>query len=251
MSAARVSVVMPMYNAARFLRRPVESVLAQTHGDLELLVADDGSSDGSIDLVEDYARGDPRVRLLRAERNGGVAAARNRGIDAASGRYLAFLDSDDWWHPDKLTRQLAALRDSGAQIAYSVYQRVAEDGRELGVVRPPPAIGYRDLLRSNHIGHCTGLYDRALGDGRFQAVGHEDYVFWLAQLRKAGRAVCAPGDEPLAFYLVRAGSVSANKLRAARWQWHIYRRIERLGWFASARHMLHYVGQALAKRRAG
>ncbi|MBK9264247.1 MAG: glycosyltransferase family 2 protein [Polyangiaceae bacterium] len=249
MSESRVSVVMPTYNAERFLRRPVESVLAQSHRELELLVADDGSTDGSVALVEAYARRDPRVRLLRAERNGGVAAARNRGIAAATGRYIAFLDSDDWWHPSKLEHQLAAMRKAGAAIAYTVYQRVAEDGRVLGVVRPPAEVGYWDMLRSNHIGNCTGIYDRRLGDGEFRAIGHEDYAFWLGMLRKAGRAICAPGAEPLAFYLVRNGSVSANKLRAARWQWRIYREVERLGLLASARYMLHYVVHALAKRR--
>lgn len=249
MSGQRVSVVMPMYNAERFLRRPVESVLSQSHGDLELLVADDASTDGSRAMIEAYARSDARVRLLPAKRNGGVAEARNRALAAASGEWIAFLDSDDWWHPDKLQRQLDSLRHSGARVGYCAYQRVAEDGRPLGVVRPPAELGYRDLLKSNHIGNCTGIYRRTLGEYRFQSVGHEDYVFWLALLRGGERAVCTPGDEPLAHYLVRDGSRSANKLRAAAWQWHIYRDVEGLGMMASAGYMLHYVRQALAKRR--
>lgn len=246
-----VSVVMPMYNAERFLRRPVESVLAQRHGDLELLVVDDGSRDGSVALVEDYARRDRRVHLIRSPRNGGVAAARNQALDAATGRYIAFLDSDDWWHPDKLAIQLAALRDGPAAVTYSAYQRVAEDGSVLGVVRPPAELDHAGLLRSNHIGNCTALYDRRrIGDEpRFQRIGHEDYVFWLAVLRAGARAVRAGGDEPLAFYLVRDGSQSANKLRAAGWQWRIYRDVEAMGVIRSGWHMLHYVRHALAKRR--
>ena len=246
-----VSVVMPLYNAGQLLRRPVESVLAQGHGDLELVVVDDGSSDDSADIVDEYARGDARVRLVRSERNAGVAAARNRAIGLARGRYVAFLDSDDWWHPDKLTRQLATLEACGAAIAYARYQRVAEDGRVLGLVEPPAAVGYRDMLRSNHIGNCTGIYDRKRlgGDGSFRRIGHEDYVFWLEMVRRAGRAVRTGGDGPLAYYLVRQGSVSSNKLRTIGWQWRIYRDVEGLNPAQSAYYMMHYAGNALGKRR--
>ena len=246
-----VSVVMPLYNAERFLRRPVESVLAQSHGELELIVVDDGSADGGADIIDDYARGDRRVRLVRGGRNRGVAAARNNAIELARGRYVSFLDSDDWWHPDKLKRQLEALERDEAAIAYSSYQRVAEDGGLLGVVEPPARVGHREMLHSNHIGNCTGIYDRTRlgGDGRFRRMGHEDYVFWLELVRRAGQAVRADGDGPLAYYLVRSGSVSSNKLRAARWQWRIYREVEGLDAVQSAYYMMHYTRNALGKRR--
>ena len=246
-----VSVVMPLYNAERFLRRPVESVLAQSHGELELVVVDDGSTDGGADLVDNYARGDARVRLVRGGRNRGVAAARNHAIELARGRYVTFLDSDDWWHPDKLRRQLEVLDARKATIAYSSYQRVAEGGGVLGVVQPPAQVTHREMLHSNHIGNCTGIYDRMRlgGDGRFRRIGHEDYVFWLELVRRAGHAVRADGDGPLAYYLVRKGSVSSNKLRAARWQWRIYREVEGLGPAQSAFYMMHYARNALGKRR--
>lgn len=245
-----VSVVMPLYNGERFLRRPVESVLAQSHGELELVVIDDGSTDGGADLVDDYARGDRRVRLVRTP-NGGVAAARNRAIDLAQGRYVAFLDSDDWWHADKLRRQLDALDARDAAIAYASYQRVAEDGSPLARVEPPPEVDHRAMLCSNHIGNCTGIYDRSRlgGDGRFRRIGHEDYVFWLDLVRRGGRAVRADDGEPLAYYLVRKGSVSSNKLRAARWQWNIYREVEGLNLAESAYYMMHYARHAIGKRR--
>ncbi len=252
MSGRLVSVVMPMYNAERFVRRPVESVLGQRHGELELVVVDDGSSDGSVDLVADYARQDARVRLLRSPRNGGVAAARNQALDAATGRYVAFLDSDDWWHADKLAIQLAELERGDAAVSYAAYQRVAEDGRVLATVSPPPDLDHARLLRSNHIGNCTGIYDRQriAAEPRFLRIGHEDYVFWLALLRAGVRAVRAgDGGMPLAWYLVRDGSQSSNKLRAARWQWRIYRDVEGMGAVASGWHMLHYLRHALAKRR--
>lgn len=245
-----VSVVMPLYNGARYLRRPVESVLGQSHGQLELVVVDDGSTDGGADIVDDYARSDQRVRLVRNERNGGVAAARNRAIKLARGRYVAFLDSDDWWHADKLHLQLSTLGTHEAAIAYASYQRMSEDGNPLAIVEPPSTVDHADMLRSNHIGNCTGIYDRTRlgGDGCFRRIGHEDYVFWLDLVRRAGRAVRTDAAHPLAYYLVRDGSVSSNKLRAARWQWRIYRDVEQLGIVKSAWYMAHYVRHAVAKR---
>ncbi len=247
-NCALVSIVMPVYNASRWLARPVESVLAQTHATLELIAVDDGSSDESVAMIERYAEADSRVRLLRQPRNAGVAAARNAGLDAACGDFIAFLDADDWWHPRKLELQLAAMQASGARISYAGYQRVAEDGRLLSRVTPPARVTWRDMLASNFIGHLTGMYARELDGPRFQRIGHEDYVFWLAQVKRAGFAVRVDHDEPLAFYLVRDGSVSSNKLRAARWQWRIYRDVERLGLLHATVCMARYALNALVKR---
>ncbi|MGY0798315.1 glycosyltransferase family 2 protein [Lysobacter sp. A286] len=244
----KVSVVMPVYNAADTVAQSMRSVLEQTYAGLELVVIDDCSNDGSAEVVEGIARTDPRVAILRLPCNGGVAAARNAGIQAATGDYLAFLDSDDWWHPGKLEVQLVQMRAAGARVSYAGYQRVDEAGKPLSTVRPPATVRYADMLKSNRIGNLTGLYDRSLGDGRFQRVGHEDYVFWLQMVRRAGIAVCAMHPEPLAFYRVRAGSLSADKFKAARWQWHIYREVEKLGWADACRYFLHYGVNALAKR---
>lgn len=248
MSDELVSVVMPVYNAAATLRKSIDSVLAQSHAAVELLAVDDGSRDASLQILDDYAARDPRVRALRMPSNGGVAAARNRALDVARGRYIAFLDSDDWWHPQKLERQLAAMRAASAKVSYTAYDRVGEDGRLLSRVRPPAQVDYAAMLKSNRIGNLTGVYDRSLGDAHFQGVGHEDYVFWLERVRRAGSAICVDPEQPLAWYLVRDGSVSSNKWKAARWQWHIYRHVEKLGFLASIGYMQHYIVNALRKR---
>ena len=240
---------MPIYNAEKFLRKSIDSVLQQTHRALELIAVDDCSSDQSWALISEYAAVDDRVRAIRLEANGGVAAARNIGIAAATGSHVAFLDSDDWWNPRKLELQLVQMIQSGARVSYTAYDRVAEDGALLSRVRPPESVSFKDMLKSNRIAQSTGMYDRSLGYEPFQAVGHEDYVFWLEMVRRAGGATCVPSDEPLAWYLVRKGSVSSDKLKAARWQWHIYRDIEKLGLFASAFYLLHYIRNAVAKRR--
>jgi glycosyltransferase involved in cell wall biosynthesis len=230
---------MPAYNAAATIARSIESVLAQTLASFELLVIDDCSSDDTPAIARRYADQDARVTYLRQSANGGVAAARNAGLDRATGEFIAFLDSDDGWHPRKLE----------LQVSYAGYQRVSEDGRVLSLVRPPASLTHADLLRSNFIGNLTGAFARTLGQPRFRRIGHEDYVFWLEVIRLAGSAIRIEHDEPLAFYLVREGSVSANKWRAARWQWRIYRDIEGLSLPRALSCMVQYVWFALAKRR--
>jgi glycosyltransferase involved in cell wall biosynthesis len=243
-----VSVVMPVYNAAVWLPRAIESLKAQTYRDWELLAVDDGSRDASLAVLQDYAGSDARVRPLPQPVNGGVAAARNAGIAAARGRWIAFLDADDAWLPEKLALQIADVRARDLSISYTAYQRVDEQGAPLSEVVPPAEVDHAAMLRSNHIGNLTGLYDRRLGVMQFRRIGHEDYVFWLELVRRAGRAACVPGGRALALYTVRGGSVSANKLRAAGWQWRIYRDVEGLGLWRSARLMLDYVRHALGKR---
>lgn len=247
--AGRVSVIMPAYNAARTLHASMSSVLHQSYRDIELVVVDDRSSDATWSRIQEAASADGRVVPLRQAANQGVAAARNAGIEAASGDYIAFLDSDDTWHPHKLASQVAYMRASSARICYAAYRRVDERGRMLSLVRPPKQIGYADMLRSNRIGNLTGIYDRAIGDGHFRRIGHEDYVFWLQMVRKAGTAHRLPDPAPVADYLVRDGSLSADKLKAAGWQWRIYRDIEKLGRVRSGWCFLQYAGNAVLKRR--
>lgn len=243
------SVIMPVFNAAATMRQSIDSVLQQSEQRLELVLIDDASTDGSPSIIQDYVSKDPRVKAVRQPFNAGVAEARNAGIRAASGRYIAFLDSDDWWHPLKLELQIGQMQRSGALVSYAAYQRVAEDGRLLSVVEPPSRIDHAQMLRSNHIGNLTGIYDRRLGDTSFLRMGHEDYVFWLDRVRRAGWAARVEHEGPLAYYLVRNGSVSANKLRAAGWQWRIYRDAEHLSLLQSAWYMLHYLRNAVRKRK--
>ena len=244
-----VSVVMPAYNAAATLEASMRSVLEQSHAELELLVIDDCSSDDSLAIAQRIASQDSRVLVLHLDVNAGVAAARNAGIQAAGGDWIAFLDSDDRWHSEKLLAQLEHMQRAGARVSYCAYQRVDEVGRVLSTVVPPARVDHAAMLKSNRIGNLTGIYHRSLDDTRFQRVGHEDYVFWLQMVRRAGQAVRVDYPVPLAWYLVRPASLSADKGRAARWQWHIYREIEQLGRVRAFWYFLHYAVNALLKRR--
>jgi teichuronic acid biosynthesis glycosyltransferase TuaG len=247
MSSAQISVVMPVYNAMATLPRSIDSVLAQTFLAFELVVVDDGSTDGSAALIETYARRDSRVRAIY-QANRGVAEARNVGINASNGSHIAFLDSDDWWAPRKLELQFSEMRRRNIVVSYMSYQRVDENGRNLSRVIPPARVTYADLLKSNHIGNLTGMYNRKIGDGKFLRIGHEDYVFWLERVKRSGVAVCVPCDEPLAFYLVRKNSLSSGKLRAIGWQWEIYRKIEGVSIPNSCWLLVQYLFRAILKR---
>ncbi len=238
-----VSIITPIYNAAKFIDATVRSVLAQTYKNWELLVADDGSTDNSRDIVEQYARRDLRIRLLRLDKNQGVAAARNAAIRAARGRYIAFLDSDDLWHPQKLEKHITFMRRRKAKLSYTAYSKIDED-HDRGVgsqrsVRVPNEVTYEQLLMSNVIGCSTAIYDaHAISKHYLRAVGHEDYILWLGILKRYGSAHGL--NEPLTAYRVRANSISGKKLRAARYQWHIYKHIEKLPLWKSVRYFLSY-----------
>ena len=222
-----VSVITPAWNAAATIEAAIASVRAQTRTDWEMLVADDGSTDATPAIAAAWAARDPRIRPLPGPLPGcseGPAAARNRAIRAAGGRFIAFLDADDRWRPEKLARQLAFMQVEGAPFSFTAYRRENARGRDLGIVHAPPRVDHATLLRGNVIGCLTAVYDSA----RFGKVEmpplplRQDYALWLALLRAGGEARGL--DEVLADYRVGAGSLSGSKLRAARGTWAVLRR---------------------------
>ncbi|WP_369411346.1 glycosyltransferase family 2 protein [Phycobacter azelaicus] len=231
-----VSVIMPVFNAEKTLTRAVASVQAQDYPDWELVLIEDGSSDGSADLCADLAAADPRIRVLRQSRNSGAAAARNAGLAQARGRYIAFLDADDEWLPEKLTSQLSFMEASGASFSYTGFWR--QRGAQRRQVRVPAAVDRAQLLKGNVIGCLTALYDRAhfgtveMPDLRMR----QDFALWLKLLEQGGRAHGL--DRPLAIHHVQPDSLSAPKGRAIRATWQMYRTHlgfspARAGWYLS------------------
>lgn len=242
----RVSIVMPAYNAQGYINDAIDSVLAQTFESWELIVVDDCSVDETARHISSYA--DDRIRYLKNTENMGVAQTRNRAIDAACGEYIAFLDSDDVWLPHKLAAQVSLL-DGGMPISYGDYVRVAEDGRKLGAVAAPESLRYSDMLKSNFIGHLTGIYRKdSLPDLRFESGGHEDYVFWLRAVKIAGVIHATLPGTPLAHYRVLGNSLSSNKGKALRWQWRIYRKVLNMSVARSSYYFSFYIFNAVRKR---
>lgn len=248
-----VSVVMPVWNTAGHVGAAIASVRAQSFGAWELIVVDDASDDGSADAIAAAAAGDGRIRLLRHETNRGAAAARNTALACARGRFIAFLDSDDLWKPEKLAAQLAHVEHTGAALVFSAYERIDAAGRVTGIIRPPPRVSRDHMLGRNHIGMLTALYDtRATGGVRlFPDVRlRQDYGLWLSILRDIGEGIGMP--EVLASYRVRPGSLSADKVAAARATWHVYRTLEGLPLHRALWHFARYarsgIGGAIRRR---
>ena len=223
-----VSIITPAFNASRTIAQTIESVQAQTYQHWEMVIVDDLSADDTCDVVEKYMKEDSRIRLLRQRINGGPACARNASLKAAVGRYVAFLDSDDYWLSAKLERQLSFMMASNVAFSYTLYRRFVDNIEEAGpLVDLPTSFTYEALLKNTGIACLTVMVDRELaGVIEFPLIRHEDYSLWLTLLK---RGLVAHGLlEDLARYRVSSSSVSGNKLKSATWVWSIYRDGEKL-----------------------
>lgn len=243
-----VSIIMPMYNSGRYVKNAIESVLAQTYRKWELFVVDDGSSDDSLRIAKQYAESDPRITVLEnPEHTGLPGSPRNFGIQHAKGRYIAFLDSDDIWLPEKLAQQLPLFHDNRCAVVFSDYEKINEHGmRAARIIKAPHYTDYPRMLYGNVIGNLTGIFDaKKVGKNYFLAIHHEDYAFWLSVLKNGYIAIST--DTITALYRERDDSVSAHKWRNLSWQWHIYRKIENISFIRSLGYFLSYVIKASRK----
>lgn len=253
-----VSVIMPVYNSADTLVQAVRSVQAQDHTDWELLVTDDGSTDGSDELLADLAREDERIKPARGPGRSGAAGARNLAIDRAGGDMIAFLDADDMWLGGKLSRQLSFAEDTSAALTFTSYYKMSADYAGAAadfapndrVVHARPHVDYATMLQQNWIGCLTAMYDRRRVGTRLMPDlrKRQDYALWLSILRDGGRGYGL--DEPLALYRdQRSGSLSSNKLSLVLWNWRLYRDVERLSVPRSVRALASTTVRSLVKSR--
>jgi len=210
-----VTIATPSYNSSKFISETINSVLAQTYKNWEMIVVDDCSTDNSRDIAASFVDIDSRIRLIKSEEKGGPAAARNIGISEAKGRYVAFLDSDDLWLPEKLSLQVKFMQANKCTISYTAYKKIDEEGNVISnIIHVPERATYSTLLSTNCIACLTAMYDsEVLGKVYLPEVGHEDYALWLRILKMGHEAYGL--NECLALYRVRSNSVSGNKLKAA------------------------------------
>lgn len=219
-----VSVIMPAHNSERYIEAAICSVFDQTVTDWELIVIDDASTDATADIVRRLAGADTRIHLLTNEENLGPARSRNRGLDACQGRFVALLDSDDLWHPEKLERQLALAEKTGADVIYCSYGIIDGAGRKLcGDFLVPETTNFDQTLVQSVISCSTALLRRPVTEQyRFRPeFYHEDLALWLTMLAENCRALGI--REVLAEYRVADGSRACSKLRSALGRWEIYR----------------------------
>lgn len=220
-----VSIITPAYQAARFIGETIRSVRAQTYINWELLIIDDRSSDDTCDIVERVATDDSRVKLSRHSTNRGPVEARDTALTLSNGQYVAFLDSDDLWMPQKLERQLAYMRSRKAAISFTRFRRMSEDGSHVGRLIPiPKTLSYGQLLRNTAMATSTVVIDRAItGPFRMTRTACDDYALWLEIVRRGYQSHGL--DEDLMRYRVVASSFSRNKRKYALKVWRTYRDI--------------------------
>ena len=231
-----VSVIIPLYNSASTLKAAIDSVLAQdmhfesadrigrgSVQELEILVVDDNSTDNPDSVMKEY-ESDPRVIYLHNRDNLGAAKSRNRGVLLARGKYVAFLDSDDMWRPDKLKKQFARIFETGDVLCCTGRELIRPDGSKTGrVIRVKPILTYRDLLRHNQI-NCSSVVMLTEVARRYPMIhedSHEDYITWMSILNRYDEA-CAV-DEPLLLYRLSSTGKSGTKLKSARMTYRAYR----------------------------
>lgn len=246
--AVLVSVVTPVYNSADSIAQVVSSVKNQCFKHYEHILVDNGSTDGSLELLQELSR-DFTIQCLQ-QRQRGAGAARNLGIEAASGRYIAFLDSDDLWLPGKLESQISFMRQHDLAFSYGDYERRdRQSGGPIGTFIAPELVSYHDLLHGCPIGCLTAAYDQeALGKVYMPDVWRgQDWGLWLALTRLGGPARKYAGVH--AVYHTGGNSLSANKLRKLRDIYAIYREQEHYGALRSGWYLAHHAMNAVLKAR--
>ena len=243
----KVSIIVPMYNAEKFIGKTIESVLAQTYQNWEMLIMNDVSTDNSLAIVSMYAKKDERIKIVNTEKNVGVVKGRNFLIDLASGKYIAFLDADDYWHNEKLEKQIKFMKEKNASISCTEYTRVKENEEKINDVIIKEEISYNDMLKNNYLGCLTVIYDaEKIGKRYFKELEkNEDYVLWLEIVKDVNTIYGL--KENLAYYRVLDNSRSSNKVKTAKVRWEIYRKIEKLSLLKSIYYFLHYAIKAVLK----
>lgn len=243
-----VSVIVPVYNGESFIEQAILSVRNQTYLKWEMIIIDDCSVDGSRERVLKHVHEDGRIRYYNNEKNLGAARSRNRAMELARGRYIAFLDSDDVWKNSKLEKQLNYMQEKDIGFCYSACGLINKEGEPCGKSRAvPPSVSYKQLLKGNVIPCLTVVIDRSkCSDVKMPMLGHEDYATWLGLLKGGMEAYGI--NEELAAYRVDSSSLSGNKLKAAKWTWNIYRRYLGFNWIKSSYYFVWYVLNSIIKR---
>lgn len=247
-----VSIIVPVYNAEKYIEQTIRHVAAQIYTDWELLLVVDGSGDRSVQVIQDYreTEGEERLRLIVSEENMGAAKARNKGLQEAKGRYIAYLDADDLWMPEKLELELQFMREKQAAFVFSGYEFADQHGVGTGkVVHVPERMSYTDALKNTTIFTSTVLFDTQLIPRELLEmpdIKSEDTALWWKVLRSGYTAYGL--DRNLVLYRRPAESLSSNKVEAIRRIWNLYRRAEGLSIFRSAYYFCFWAVRAVRRR---
>ncbi len=217
-----VSIVTPSYNCAAFIGETIDSILAQTYQNWELIITDDCSTDNSREIIEKYSSQDSRIKLLKLNENSGAGVARNNSIKSSQGRFIAFCDSDDRWYPQKLERQLSFMESKDCALSFTSYDVCNEDGKVCGYVECLPKLDKRKILRDNGIGCLTAMYDISKIGKCFMPNmrKRQDWCLWIEIIKTCGKAYGL--QEALSLYRERSQSISSNKVEMLKYNYAVY-----------------------------
>ena len=223
-----VSIIMPSFNTGKYITETIESVLAQSYKNWELIIVDDCSSDNTDEIVSTYLS-DDRIHYLKNEKNSGAAFSRNIALRKAQGKWIAFLDSDDLWMPEKLEKQLSFMKSNGYFFSYTGYEEIDVNGKQTGVrVTGPRKVTKTGMYNYCWLGCLTVMYDAdKIGLIQIENIKkNNDYAMWLKVCHKAD---CYLLDECLAQYRKgRVGSVSTHSIKTMiGWHYKLFREAEK------------------------
>lgn len=236
-----VSIIIPCYNSEKYIAETIYSTLIQTYSNFEVIIIDDNSTDSSLSIIYSYIQKDSRITLITLSNNLGVSNARNIGISAAKGQYIAFLDSDDLWLPKKLEMQIGFMKKNNYFFSFTAYEKVNKRNKTIGRIGVPDKINYHSLLKANVIGCLTVVYDRTYFGPRFMNLKtkREDYVLWLELTKEINYA--AGLNQILAQYRIHETQSSKNKFNMSIENWKIYINIEKLSYAKAIYYFTHYL----------
>lgn len=245
----KVSIITPSYNSSKFIQECVNSVIAQTYKNWEMLIVDDCSKDDSREIIRFFSDRDKRIQYFFLNKNVGAAEARNVAIRNAKGRYIAFLDSDDIWLPQKLEKQIAFMSKNSLAFTCTTYQPISENGKKtFRIIKVPKEINYNFYLKNTVIGCLTVIIDIEI-TGTFEMPNirsSHDMALWLLIMKRGFSAYGL--DENLARYRISSSSNTSNKIKASKDVWKVYREVEGLNLLFSLWVFLNYVFNAIKKR---
>lgn len=245
-----VSIVMPTYNCSLFIEDTIISVINQSYKNWELIIVDDCSTDNTHEIVNKYLK-NYNIKYIILSNNLGAALARNRGIELAQGRFIAFLDSDDIWYPQKLAIQIKSMIDNNWFFSCTGYDKINEDGKDLGnYISTELVKNYKDLLK-NCPGNSTVIYDASnLGKYYIPDIKRRnDYIMWLMIIKNAKKIYGI--NSSLGAHRVRHEGISRNKFKLVKYHWLIYRRYEKINLVFSSYLTLYWVTKTIFRKRMG
>ena len=249
MNSSLVSIITPSYNSANFIKECVDSVLNQSYSHWEMIIVDDCSEDDSKKIISLFANNDSRIRAIFLDQNIGPAKARNIALTKAKGSYIAFLDSDDLWHPEKLEKQVSFMLNNNIAFSFTTYQLISEDGStSMNIIKAPKAVNYQAYLKNTIIGCLTVMLDREK-IGYFdmpELRSSHDMALWLLIMK---RGFLAYGlNENLAKYRCVGNSNTSSKTKAILDVWKVYRETEKLTFMYSVWCFSNYIFNPIKKR---